>query len=182
MVARSDLRGIALSLALIGAAAMPAGAEPAANLAPAQARLLDRVAIEDMIARFLYNLDRGHVASLGDFFTEDAVFEIYGRKHVGRAAITGYYAARPKTRATRHVSTNLQVEFDDGRHAHSSYVLTYYRAEAGTTPSMSPMVLADYNERLVRGRDGKWRYAYRKASPALAASFAPAPAPSATQQ
>ena len=132
-----------------------------------RSRLFERVAIEDMIATYLYELDHGGTAKLADFFTEDAAFDIRGQTLVGRKAISGYYAARSTSRWTRHVSTILHIVFDDADHAHSVYTLTYYAVDAGAKLSLVPVALADYNERLVRGSDGKWRFSYRMATPAL---------------
>lgn len=146
--------------------------------APTQARLLNRVAIEDLIASYLYYLDHGATDRLADLFTDDAVFETVSGTKRGRAAIRDYYDRRSVTRTTRHVSTNRYIVFDDDTHAHSVYTLTYYMAEgAPPFPASAPAGIADYAEKFVRGEDGRWRLAYRKATPifGFAADALPVP-------
>ena len=143
-----------------------------------QAHLLDRVAIEDLIATYLYRLDHGGTASLADLFTADGVFETISGQKRGRAAISAYYAKRSITRTTRHVSTNRYIVFDDDTHAHGVYTLTYYMAE-GTPPfpASAPAGIADYAEKFERGEDGKWRFSYRKATPVFGFAAEALPVP-----
>jgi SnoaL-like domain len=83
----------------------------------------------------------------------------------GHAAIAGYYEKRSKSRTTRHVMTNLYIEFDDATHARTTHTLTYFAGEgAGPFPA-TPSGVADYSNIVVRGSDGKWRIQYRKPTP-----------------
>lgn len=173
------MKSFALALTLLasaGAISVPAATH--AKPAKAEARLLDRVAIEDLIATYLYRLDHGQAVSLAELFTEDGVLDVAATGPLtGPDAIRAYYAKRSTTRTTRHVSTNLYVIFDDPTHAHAVHTLTYYAAEgAPPLPAMAPAGVADYSETLVKGADGKWRFKHRKPTPIFGFGGTP-PAP-----
>jgi uncharacterized protein (TIGR02246 family) len=162
------MKSFALALTLLtsaGAASVPAATH--AKPAKADAHLLERVAIEDLIATYLYRLDHGQAILLADLFSEDGVLDVSATGPLtGRDAIRAYYQKRPTTRTTRHVSTNLYVVFDDAKHARAVHTLTYYAAEgAPPLPAMAPAGVADYSETLVKGTDGKWRFKHRKPTP-----------------
>jgi uncharacterized protein (TIGR02246 family) len=164
---------IALSMASI---ASPAIARPASN---AQIRLLDRVAIEDVLSTYLYRLDHGQTDKLAELFADDGVMDVENVGALkGQAAIAAYYEKRSKTRISRHVITNLYVEFVDATHARTVHTLTYFAGEgAGPLPA-TPSGVADYANTMVRGRDGVWRIEYRKPTPIF--GFRPAAPAAAT--
>jgi uncharacterized protein (TIGR02246 family) len=171
------MKSIVVALALltsVGVAAAQPAEEPQVSR---DASLLDRVAIEDLIATYLYRLDHGQANTLADLFTEDGVLDVAATGPLtGRDAIGAYYANRSTTRTTRHVSTNLYIIFDDATHAHAVHTLTYYMAEgAPPLPAAAPMGVADYAETLVKGEDGVWRFQHRRPTPIFGFAGRPAP-------
>ena len=155
----------------------PAMAAPAQQLT--QAQVSDRVALESLLATYLYNLDHGHTEELAALFTDDGVLDVGGGPYVGREAIATYYAARSTTRRTRHVSTNFFLVFDDADHAHATHTLTYYMGEGPGPHPATPNGVADYQEQFAKGTDGIWRFAYRKPTPVFGAGPAPTASPPA---
>jgi SnoaL-like domain len=169
----------AIALALAGMTTSTIARPVAKPAASAQAHLLDRVAIEDLLATYLYRLDHGQTEKLAELFADDGVMDVENVGPLkGHAAIAGYYEKRSKSRTTRHVMTNLYIEFDDATHAHTTHTLTYFAGEgAGPFPA-TPSGVADYSNIVVRGSDGKWRIQYRKPTPIF--GFRPGqPAPAA---
>jgi SnoaL-like domain len=160
MLLRKSILVLALAVAPIGAQAF---AQPRKG---EQARLLDRVAIEDLLASYLYRLDHAEVDKLPELFTADGVMDTENAGPLkGPQEIAAFYAKRSKTRTTRHVMTNLYIKFDDADHAHTVHTLTYYMGEgAGPFPA-TPSGVADYANTVVRGKDGQWRIQYRKPTP-----------------
>jgi hypothetical protein len=157
----------AIGLALLGIATSAAVSRPVTQAAPsAQAQLLDRVAIEDLLATYLYRLDHGQTEKLAALFSDDGVMDVENVGALkGHSAIAGYYEKRSKTRTTRHVMTNLYIEFDDATHARTTHTLTYFAGDgAGPFPATASGV-ADYANILVRDGTGKWRIQYRKPTP-----------------
>lgn len=176
---RYMLQALLFSLSLSGSAfAVPglALAAPASAKSDATARLLDRVALEDLLARYLYQLDHGQTANLADLFVQQGVLDVGSNGPItGREAIRAYYAARPTTRITRHVSTNLYLTFDDANHAHAVHTLTYYMGEGAGPFAAAPAGVADYAEKFERGADGQWRFVYRKPTPVFGTGSGPKP-------
>lgn len=153
--------GIAASGLVLALATPPAIAHPAAS----SAELSDRVAIEDVLATYLYRLDHGQTDHLAELFADDGVMDVENVGPVkGHAAIADYYSKRSKTRITRHVMTNLYVDFDDADHAHTTHTLIYFMGEgAGPFPA-APGGVADYANSFMR-KNGKWLIVYRRPTP-----------------
>jgi uncharacterized protein (TIGR02246 family) len=172
------MRSFSIAFALLTTASISVASAGHAKPTTSQPHLLDRVAIEDLIATYLYRLDHGQANTLADLFTDDGVLDVGGLgPQKGRDAIKAYYAKRSTTRTTRHVSTNLYVVFDDASHARAVHTLTYYAAEgAPPLPAAAPSGVADYAEKLTRGADGRWRFQHRKPTPIFGFG-GPAPAP-----
>jgi hypothetical protein len=162
----------ALTLALVAPA--PAAIAQVAPLSAA--RIADRVAIEDLLATYLYRLDHGQTEKIAELFASDGVMDVENVGPLkGPAAIGDYYAKRSKTRVTRHVMTNLYIEFVDATHARTTHTLLYFMGEgAGPFPA-TPGGVADYANMLEK-RGGRWVITYRKPTPIF--GFRPgAPAP-----
>jgi len=134
------------------------------NLSLSDEQLRDRVAIEALCIEYFYLLDHGQAEKVADLFTDEGVLDLGERVFNGKQAIRDYYAARSKTRITRHVSTNLRLVFQGQDRVQGLRTFTYYGAEGPGTPPAVPSV-ADYEEVFVRGADGRWRFASRKVTP-----------------
>lgn len=167
-------------VATVSAGLLPAsGAAQAAETALPAAEAADwwpetpdqraiRVQIEALSTEYYYRLDHGEAEGVVELFTPDGVLQMGDEAPVaGHEALKAYYAARPKTRITRHVSTNLRLSYLDADHVEAIRELTYYHADtaAGPGPYFAIPAVVEYRESLVRGSDGRWRYASRKVVP-----------------
>lgn len=86
----------------------------------------------------------------------------------GREAIVASFRARPATRITRHIFSNIVVTVDSEAEARAvSQVVLYAGAavEGGVAKSDPPLVGA-FEDRFVK-RDGRWLFLSRKGSLAL---------------
>lgn len=54
--------------------------------------MLDRVAIEDLVVEYYAHLGGGEAGAFGDYFTEDALFDVNGIVATGREEIEAIYA------------------------------------------------------------------------------------------
>jgi uncharacterized protein (TIGR02246 family) len=118
--------------------------------------------IEQLVSEYSYRLDNGFAEQLAELFTEDAIFENRDNPTLkGRAEIAAFYAKRPKTRVTRHVSTNLRVVFLSPDRAIGNRVITYYMGNQGEPLLATPKGVGTYDEVYVRGADHRWRFHYR---------------------
>jgi predicted TIM-barrel fold metal-dependent hydrolase/ketosteroid isomerase-like protein len=130
------------------------------------AALLDRVAIENQLVTYLYRLDHGITDQLAEFFASDGVMDVENTGLLkGHAAIADFYAKRSKTRVTRHVMTNLHVQFLGEGQAKTVHSVSYYSSDNPSTTQAIAQGVAEFTNYMVRGDDGKWLITYRKASP-----------------
>jgi hypothetical protein len=130
----------------------------------------DRVAVEDVMARYVWavdSLDReGYVA----VFTEDAVIDSNGAISKGHAEIgrivTNLVQRRDGNKAKGlpaanlyHVISSVRITFPKpGEALHQSYWQTVRRDKDGT---MTAAAMGRSEDRLVK-RDGKWLIQWRK--------------------
>ena len=138
---------------------------PTENWRPVSAQAIqDRVAIEALCIEYFYRLDHQLAAKLPELFEPDGLMIMAdGLELRGREAIAEFYAARPATTITRHVSTNLRIQMLGPDHARILRTFTYYRGEepvGDVLPTARPAV-AEYEEEVRRGKDGLWRFSYR---------------------
>jgi hypothetical protein len=89
---------------------------------------------------------------------------------VGRDAVVESFRARPATRITRHLFSNIVVTVESATEASSVCQIVLYAgaaAETGVAKSDPPLVGA-FEDRFVK-RDGRWLFLSRKGSLALKA-------------
>lgn len=127
-------------------------------------------ACRDTVLRAARAQDLQDWDALASHFTDDAqLLRPGGEALQGRDAIRAAYAARPPQRFTRHlvVSTIVDAEGDGQARAHSTVLLW-----AGHTddpegpqgrPASGPQLLGEFDDRLRREADGRWRIAERLA-------------------
>jgi len=124
----------------------------------------DRVAVEDVMARYVWAVDsldpEGYVA----VFTDDAVIDSNGSISKGheeiRKIVTGLIQRRDDNKAKglppsnlRHVISNVRITFPKpGEALHQSYWQTVIRDKDG---KMIPAAMGRSEDRLVK-RNGKW--------------------------
>lgn len=179
MTRRHVFIALHLSFALLIAAAAPNAFAQKAQLTQTQA--LDRVAIEDLLVTYYYFLDHAQSDKIAELYVENGVFHLGSVGEMkGRQAISDYYAKRPTTRVTRHVLTNLRVEFKDADRAETLHTLTYYVGEGPGRHPASPTNVQDYTNTVVRGADGRWLIERRQPKPPTFSTVQAAPA--ATKQ
>jgi uncharacterized protein (TIGR02246 family) len=152
----------ALTLAALSASA-------AADDGAAQ-KLLDRAEIEALVVRYATALDTLDADAYAGVFAEDAVFDVAGTVHSGRAAIrkivTDLQASRTRNEAAGtpsprlyHVMANTSIEVIDATNArHQSYAQTVRAAESG---QFVVGFMGRYEDVLVK-RDGRWLIQSRK--------------------
>ena len=131
-------------------------------------QLATRAQIDALSTEYYYRLDHGEGEGVVELFTPDGVLQMGDEAPVvGHEALMAYYAARPKTRIPRHVSTNLRLTYVDADHVEAVRDLTYYHADTadGPGPYFAIPAVVEYRESVVRGSDGRWRYASRKVTP-----------------
>ena len=128
--------------------------------------MVDRVAIERLVIEYYYLLDHGRASEIPALFTSDAVFDNpnLGLRAVGHAAIRAYFAQRAtELRTTRHISTNLRLVFETPDRASGTRTILYFRGDGGTPPfPAEPGSVGEYREVFQRGKDGRWRFAFRQ--------------------
>jgi hypothetical protein len=133
---------------------------------PATAAVLDRVAIENQLVSYLYRLDHGFTDQLSDFYSPDGVMDVENVGLLkGRVAVADFYSKRSTTRTTRHVMTNLFVQFTGDGQAKTVHSVLYYASDNASTTQAIPLGVAEFTNYLVRTADGKWLITYRKAAP-----------------
>jgi uncharacterized protein (TIGR02246 family) len=130
----------------------------------------DRIAVEDVMARYVWAVDsldpEGYVA----VFTEDALIDSNGSVSRGheeiRKIVTGLIQRRDDNRAKGlptsnlyHVISNVRVAFPKpGEAVHQSYWQTVRREKDG---KMTAAAMGRSEDRLVK-RNGKWLIQFRK--------------------
>jgi hypothetical protein len=132
-----------------------------AVLEAGMARLLDRQAIYDCIARTSRGNDRFDIDLITGSYHEDGVHELGSRKISGQEyGEHANHAHRAMCMANLHNVTMHSCEIDgDVAHA-ESYVIGLFLDNDGET---SRMLAGRYIDRLER-RDGEWRIALRRAT------------------
>jgi uncharacterized protein (TIGR02246 family) len=130
----------------------------------------DRMAVEDVMARYVWSVDsldpEGYVA----VFTEDAIIDSNGNIIKGheeiRQIVTSLIQRRDDNKAKGlpisnlyHVISNVRIRFPGpGEALHQSYWQTVHRDKEG---KMSAAAMGRSEDRLVK-RDGKWFIQERK--------------------
>lgn len=130
----------------------------------------DRIAVEDVMARYVWAVDSLDADGYVAVFTPDAVIDSNGSISKGhdeiRKVVTGLIQRRDDNRAKGlppsnlyHVSSNVRITFPAaGEALHQSYWQTVRRDKAGTVVVAA---MGRSEDRLVK-RDGKWLIRFRK--------------------
>jgi len=128
-------------------------------------RMLIRAQVEALAIEYYYRVDHGNSEGVVELFTPDGFLQIADLPPVaGRDALREYYAARSKTRVTRHLTTNIRLAYIDADHVEMVRDITYFHGEGMDLPPANPSITT-YYESVVRGEDGQWRFAERVAKP-----------------
>ena len=122
----------------------------------------DKLAIEELIARYNHSIDGGDYGTWLDCWSEDAVMDGVGQYRTGIAAIREFansYEANHRSRINglRHFTVNIISEIN-GDEATSRSYLQLTRTE---TKGAQIIFTGRYEDTLIK-REGKWRFQSRK--------------------
>lgn len=114
----------------------------------------DRVAIQDLVARYNHAIDLGAAEDWAATFTSDGTFESRGEVHAGADALLAFARGfKERMAGARHWNNNLLIE-GDGDEARATCYLQLWRG--GELISKGTYV--DTLRRL----DGAWRFTSRR--------------------
>jgi uncharacterized protein (TIGR02246 family) len=117
----------------------------------------DRLAIQDLAARYNTAIDSGNGDAWAATFTPDGTFESGGRTHQGTDALAAFAKGFAERMAgTRHWNNNLLIEGDGDQATLGCYLLLMKGGQVVTS--------ARYEDTL-RRVDGAWRFASRRVVP-----------------
>lgn len=127
-----------------------------------------RAAIQALVTEFSFRVDHGEATGIPELFTEDGRFESPMAKLNGKDAITAAMAQRAHANyKTRHVVNNLRLKLDTAAQIRGTVLLTLYRWKPDDDPQAQASAILEYEDVYVRGGDGQWLFASRKAIPVL---------------
>jgi hypothetical protein len=138
-------------------------------------RVADRLACEQLVAKYAHYIDFGTAGRVAELFSEDGVWEAGSNRMVGFEEIRQGFLTRQQqtTRTSRHVCTTFAVEFLDVDTAEGTVYLTLYRHDAAepirVAPVAGPLLVGEYRDVFVRTAQG-WRIKHRRFSMAFLAS------------
>lgn len=122
--------------------------------------LRTRLAVQDRLVDYWWDVDDNGAREATDFYTEDCVYLMCEHRMEGRAAVHDYYAYRAARgqRLVRHVLTNLRARVQSPQQASVQGILTVHAADGvPVLPSAPPILVADNHASFVRGADAAWR-------------------------
>lgn len=119
--------------------------------------LEDRLAIQDLAARYNVAIDSGDAEAWAATFTPDGSFESGGRTHQGTEALTAFAKGFAERMAgARHWNNNILVEGEGDQASLHCYLLLMRGGQVVTS--------ARYEDTL-RRVDGRWLFASRRVVP-----------------
>ena len=121
---------------------------------------LQKLEIQELLNRYSHNADFEPPERMRELFSEDAVFEVpaMGLRFAGIDAIIAFFhSARATKPDVRHVISNAVIE-GAGDSATSSAYLQIIDQNEGLWRLAG---LGRYQDKILRGKDGKWRFTHR---------------------
>jgi ketosteroid isomerase-like protein len=127
--------------------------------------LADRITIEDLIVHYYAHIGKGDPSAFGDYYTEDAVFDVNGVVLTGREEIEGIYGgldeeaaaaeeAAPAEQGVAHMLLSNPVIEVNGDTATASFIWTQIRNPDIKGPPVFVEQGREYD--LLVKRDGRW--------------------------
>jgi ketosteroid isomerase-like protein len=118
----------------------------------------DVLAIQDVIAAYDHHVDFGEREELVALFAEDCELDLGPIRGSGHETVRRWGDIEARAASPRHYTTNVVVRVDGDRATASSYVQIF-----NTRPGeqSKQRVAGRYLDTLVRGGDGRWRFASR---------------------
>lgn len=162
VVAAAAIGGIA-----VGALVVPhvPGLAATSGGTAAESTLADRIAIEDLVTRYYAHLGTDDAGAFGDYYTENAVFDVNGIVSTGRQEIEALYASMGEdadnvaAEGVFHMVLSNPVIEVEGDNATATFLWT---GILNPDPKAPPQVAEHGREydKLVK-QDGKWLIAKR---------------------
>jgi hypothetical protein len=131
----------------------------------AERSLIER-ACERLVVEYCHLVDGGEASKIADQFTEDGVWTLDGHALTGRSEMRRAFQAVDdnKSRALRHVCTNIVVDVIDANNATGLSYLTLFQHDGPADRAVSqlepPVMLGEYRDRFTR-TDAGWRFTRR---------------------
>ena len=153
----------ALAVVVLAAGCQPAAVAPAAD--PNLARVVDRLAIEQLLAGdYPHALDTRNFDAYASLFTEDGELTLQGNTSKGRAAIKTFVSALPAEPRVVHPINNLSYTIDGDTAKGGAYW-----QDVGLVNGAPGILIAGRYEDTLRKVNGQWRIATRN----IVIEFAP---------
>ena len=125
-------------------------------------------ACRDTIARAARLIDQQDYEGFAALFTEDGVLQRPGGEPLqGRAAMVAAYRARPPSRITRHLLAGTVVDAVSPDEALAFSTVLLWVGDSGDAagpsgrPARGAQVAGEFEDRLRRCDDGRWRISHR---------------------
>jgi hypothetical protein len=156
-------------------------------------RAEDHLECERLVARYAQLIDFGEAGRVAELFTDDGVWEGGSTRMCGTDELCRGFLARERrtNRVSRHVCTNVVIDFVGEDEAHGVTYLTLYRHDAhdeessaggagvahdrsapgGAAPLEAPLAVGEYRDTFVR-TDRGWRIRHRSFSVGFVATDA----------
>lgn len=132
--------------------------------------------IRRLVALYAQLLDDKRFAAWGDLFTDDAEFSVWGRTLRGRDEIVREIGGMQAATPGKHACFPPVIDLADADHARAWTDFSAFATDA--EGRIFPATIARYHDELVRGADGRWRFARRAivfAGEAVPDGVAPSP-------
>ena len=125
-------------------------------------QLADKLAIEELIARYNHSIDALDMATWLDCWSDDAIMDGIGQYLVGKAAIKGFADGYEKNYASkmpggRHFTVNIASKIEGSQATSRSYLQLWSTQAKGPQIAFTGV----YDDLLVK-QDGQWRFRGRK--------------------
>ena len=128
-----------------------------------------RAACERVALDYAFFADNGRIADLASLFAEDGEFHLFGKIHVGPAAVfESLNAGAGGAPATLHSVSNHRVEvISDTEARGTAYVTVFvFNKAAPPPPVISPAIVGAYTDVYCKTVAG-WRFARRAFEPLI---------------
>lgn len=131
-------------------------------------------ACERTISLYARYVDLGSPAAVADLFTENATWQLGKTRLKGREVIREYFAAltNDATRVSRHIQSNIVIDWDIETRARGTVYLTLYRGTKGDESfaplAGQPLFVGHYDDEY-RYREGACEISRRIVVPAFVA-------------
>lgn len=141
------------------------------DIAPA-----DRAALTALCMEYVWRVDNGQTATIGELFTDDGVWENGPTAMRGTAELVEGWAKRAAfglEGRRRHMIANLRFRANADGTVNGWINFVLYKAPEGSAEPAIPQLVADHVDVYAKDGAGKWRFKYRRMDVILPASWKP---------